>query len=338
MSKNIVIFSDGTGQVGGSGTNTNVYKLFNVIENRSPRQVSFYDPGLGTLERWRILSQGSGLGFSKNVLDCYRFIFDHYQTGDKLFFFGFSRGAATVRSLSGFIHLFGILPNSRSDLIEQAYDIYKISNLNKRRSKASDFLARHHTMWTKIQFLGVFDTVAALGLISKPINRLLNRFPKLKHDYHDFTLSPSVVHARHALSVDDDRKAFHPVLWDKHLIEGQTMKQVWFAGVHTDVGGGYKESGLSDISYSWMLKEAKDKGLLIYTEDFCAIAPNPKGTIHEERYVFWRIPYTRKLRSWPTSSHGPPSVHRSVPARQANMRGQTGYNPWILQEPYSIED
>ena len=121
--KNIVVFSDGTGQDGGQGHNTNVYKLFNLILDRSAEQISFYDKGLGT--GWRKASGNIlGRGFAKNVRECYEFIFQNYQRGDNIFLFGFSRGAATVRSLSGFIHNFGILPRSRIEHIKRAWKIY----------------------------------------------------------------------------------------------------------------------------------------------------------------------------------------------------------------------
>ena len=108
MGKNIVVFSDGTGQEGGKGTNTNVYKLFNMVLDRSPEQIAFYDRGLGT--GWRkITGNAAGRGISKNIRECYEFIFENYAAGDQIYLFGFSRGATTVRSLSGFIHLFGIL-------------------------------------------------------------------------------------------------------------------------------------------------------------------------------------------------------------------------------------
>ena len=118
MSKNIVIFSDGTGQEGGEGHNTNIYKIFNMLEDRTSRQVTFYDRGLGT--GWRKISGNAfGAGISKNIKECYQFIFENYESGknnepnDQIYLFGFSRGAATVRSLSGFIHEFGILPKTR---------------------------------------------------------------------------------------------------------------------------------------------------------------------------------------------------------------------------------
>ena len=264
MAKNIVIFSDGTGQKGGIGSNTNVYKLFNMIEDRTSRQIAFYDSGLGT--DWRKVTGAiAGVGITKNILDCYEFLFENFEAEDDIYLFGFSRGAATVRSLTGFLHLFGILPRSRKDLIHQAFKIYKIENHKKRNKKAKAFIAKHHTMWAKVKFLGVFDTVAALGLPIPWISVLLDRLTPYK--FHSFELSDSVIYARQALSIDEERKTFAPVLWDA-LPPGShpkdKMKQVWFSGVHTDVGGGYPEEDLSNISLRWMIKEATEKGLLIY--------------------------------------------------------------------------
>ena len=168
MPKNIVVLSDGTGQEGGERHNTNIYKLFNMIDDRSSRQVAFYDPGLGT--GWRKLTGNiAGMGMSKNIRQCYEFIFEHFESGDWIFLMGFSRGAATVRSLSSFIHHFGILPKSRPELIERAFKIYKIDDADERKTKAGEFVDRHHNMWTRIKFLGCYDTVAAQWDLREPV-------------------------------------------------------------------------------------------------------------------------------------------------------------------------
>src|SRR3972149_792279 len=115
MSKNIVVLSDGTGQDGGRGHDSNVYKLYRMLEDRTENQIVYYDQGLGT--DWRRVSGNAfGVGFSQNIVELYRFIFENYNAGDKIFLFGFSRGAATVRSLASFIHYFGILSKSRATL------------------------------------------------------------------------------------------------------------------------------------------------------------------------------------------------------------------------------
>lgn len=336
MGKNIVIFSDGTGQKGGVGSNTNVYKLFNMIEDRTDKQIAYYDPGLGT--DWRKIT-GSlfGRGFSKNILECYRFIFENFEAKDQIYLFGFSRGAATVRSLSAFIHLFGILPKSRSDLIEQAFDIYKIKNTKDRENKVNAFIRKHHTMWCKIKFLGVWDTVAALGLPAKWISVMLDKF--LPHKFHSFELSESVEFARHALSIDEERKTFLPILWD-HIKGDQQkdrMKQVWFCGVHTDVGGGYKEDELSNIALKWMIQEAKAKELIIYDEShgyesLMTSTPDINGTMHNEQKGFPGRYFKRRQRSWNKITHSEPYVHESVLKRTKNNDNSETpkYSPWIL--------
>ena len=174
MPKNIVVFSDGTGQEGGKGPDTNIYKIYKMLEDRTPRQVAFYDPGLGTTGFQRVTGIVGGNGISRNIQQCYRFIFDHFEAGDRIFLFGFSRGAATVRSLSSFIHYFGVLPKSRPELIGQAYRIYKIKDEGRRREEADSFVGRHRTIWTRIRFLGCYDTVAALGLPLKGVNTVLD--------------------------------------------------------------------------------------------------------------------------------------------------------------------
>jgi len=339
MSKNIVIFSDGTGQDGGRTDDTNIYKLFKAIENRTQDQISFYDRGIGAEVRglWKVSTwllrfgrQVTGYGFSKNVNDCYRFLFDNYEAGDKIYLFGFSRGAATVRSVAGFIHMFGILPNSRPELIKEAYNIYKNENGVDRLDIANEFCEKHHTMWTNVKFIGVWDTVAALFG---------------RGDFHDFSLSPCVRHGYHALSIDDERKSFHPVLWDETPEDGQSMEQMWFCGAHTDVGGGYPDTGLSDIALHWLLDHAITHGLMMYKDkngkidDVVKFEGNPDGPIHDPFDGWWQSRvFKRKKRSWPTKdangvNRGPPNIHPSVKARTHGHDNDPDgpYNPWILR-------
>ena len=332
MAKNIVVFSDGTGQEGGRGYNTNVYKLFNMIEDRTEKQITFYDRGLGT--GWRkITGNAAGMGISKNILECYEFIFDHYCAGDQVFLFGFSRGATTVRSLSSFIHLFGILPKPRPELIKRAYKIYKTRNRAKRDKLAADFVKRHHTMWCRIKFLGVWDTVAALGIPLKSLDVLVDKIPFFRHKFIDLRLSESVQHARHALAIDDERMTFHPTLWEKQVLtDYQTVKQVWFCGMHTDVGGGYPEQELSDIPLIWMLTEAEQHGLRVYPKHKVILRLDPNGVMHDSRGSTLTQFYRRRVRSWDAAKRGKPSVHESVLMRKLNP-----YDPWILKMEYEVE-
>jgi uncharacterized protein (DUF2235 family) len=337
MPKNIVVFSDGTGQEGGRRFNTNVYKLYNMVEDRTGEQIAFYDHGVGT--GLRLLSgMVSGRGFSRNVHDCYRFVFENFRAGDRLFLIGFSRGAATVRSLSYFIHLFGILPHSRPELIPRAWSIYRIRDSRRREQKARNFIRRHHTMWSRVHFLGCYDTVAALGLPSQIGSVLLDRVPGMRHRFHRYTLSPSVTHAYHALAIDDMRSTFHPLLWDAEVEDYQTVRQVWFAGMHTDVGGGYRKQRLSDIPLVWLTDMAVRHGLRIWPEHRVRIREDADGSMHDSRGTRFTRLYRKAQRSWDAATQGAPLVHASVLARSKTVHNRPGeYQPWVLQGEYAVE-
>ncbi len=333
MSKNIVVFSDGTGQEGGKAHNTNVYKLFNMIEDCTPRQIAFYDRGLGT--GWRKLTGTAfGAGISVNITECYEFIFDNYQAGDRIFLFGFSRGAYTVRSLSGFIERFGILPKSRRELIRRADKIYK-APVDDRDKKKDAFLSKHHTMRCPIRFIGVWDTVAALGI---PI-KLLDLINPTRNAFHNSDMWKNVEVGRHALAIDDERRAFHPTFWDERRLgktpDGleQDMKQVWFPGMHSDVGGGYPEQQLSDIALEWIRREAEASGLLIYGNHKVRLDPDADGKIHDSRDGFGRL-YRRSPRRVDQRIRKA-RVHQAVVDRAA--RSANRYQPWILGQAYDIE-
>ena len=365
MAKNIVVLSDGTGQEGGKGHDTNVYKLMRMLEDRTERQIVFYDQGIGTDGR-TVTGNVAGAGFSENILQCYHFIYENYNAGDKIYLLGFSRGAATVRSLANFIHYFGILPKSRPGLIQEAYDIYKmgraegngepeetsdmpllagasqianavsetISRGETLNEKAKQFVHAHPNQWASIEFLGVWDTVPALGFPAAVIDTFINFVPSWKHRYHDFRLHPSVKNAYQALSIDDDRKWFQPTIWDDYNEKYQKVEQVWFSGAHTDIGGGFYEAGLSDIALEWMVQKAVSHGIKLYMRsikywNFC-IAPDATDDVHPPRKGAGRIyPYQQRL--WPASAKekfGVPTVHQSVLDRAKRL---PDYQPWILK-------
>ena len=363
MSKNIVVLCDGTGQIGGEGYNTNIYKLFNILEDRTKEQVVYYEPGLGTTWR-KITGNIFGVGMSKNIIKCYRFIFDNYEAGDKIYLFGFSRGAAMVRSLTYFIHHFGILPQSRPELIDEAYNIYKsiedkghaeasTDALNQINLRAAEFVEKHHNMWTKIEFIGCFDTVAALGISQFSIlDNIIDKF--FKHKFQNFSLSDSVIRAYHALAIDDERKTFHPVLWGSAPEENQEgvkrrATQVWFCGMHTDVGGGYPEQTLSNIPLLWMIEKAAKYGVLFHIPDQddlenleklkVKIAEDANGKMHNSRegtakHFYLEKYYIKEPRYW-NDGIGKPWVHQSVLDRANNP--DNNYHPWIL-EKYKVQD
>ena len=368
MSKNIIILSDGTAQEGGKGHDTNVYKLMRMLEDRTERQIVFYDQGVGT-DKNKVTGNLAGAGFSENILQCYQFVYENYVAGDKIFLFGFSRGAATVRSLANFIHYFGILPKSRPELIMQAYKLYKmgredreneiseeekdslseqLANLTEASSltealprgaslneKAERFVHEHPNQWASIEFLGVWDTVPALGVPGAVIDTFVNYIPGWKHRYHDFTLHPSVKNAYHALSIDDDRKWFQPTIWNSYNGEYQKVEQVWFSGSHTDVGGGFKEPGLSDITLEWMVQKAVAHGAKLYLRaikywNFC-IAPDATDELHPPRIGAGKA-YPEMQRVWSQKAQGTfgqPKIHASVIERAERLEE---YTPWILEE------
>ena len=365
--KNILIFSDGTGQEGGEGNNTNVYKLFQMVEDRTDAQIAFYDAGLGT--GWRKLTGNAvGAGISRNILECYQFLSDHYQWGDRIFLFGFSRGATTVRSLAGFVSWFGILPHSRPDLAKKAWKIYRTSSGDTRRTEANKFLEQNTTTWCNIDFLGVWDTVEALGLPFKAADAIWDRIPFLKHSFHDLRISKCVNNAFHALAIDEDRAPFRPTPWQTHVngesVLGdvlfdprdgdeseqaantkqgntkQTVRQVWICGVHTDVGGGYAETGLSDISLTWMIDRATDRALLkhplrLFPHNSVTIDEQIEGVIHSERdtWAKQRL-FPEGRRTWDPKKAGQPVIHASVLERTGGKTGAEAapYKPWILEE------
>ena len=179
-------------------------------------------------------------------------------------------------------------------------------------------------MRCEIQFLGVWDTVGALGL---PI-KFLDGWGPFKHKFHDTTLAQNVAHGCHALSIDDERLAFHPTLWDEH----ESVEQVWFSGVHSDVGGGYPEKGLSDITLDWMVKKAIADGLRIYPKNSVGVAPNADGVLHDSRSD-WASIFRRKQRI-PGVKSGTPKIHQSVVVRAANQ--DNNYSPWILNIEHDV--
>jgi len=368
MAKNIIVLSDGTGQEGGKGHDTNVYKLMRMLEDRTDRQIVFYDRGIGT-DTNKITGSLAGAGFSENLLQCYQFIYENYTAGDKIYLFGFSRGAATVRSLANFIHYFGIMPKSRPELIKQAYNLYKkgsekrdnesaedekgylaeqlakiveanpltdaLSRGSSLNAKAERFVHEHPNQWASIEFLGVWDTVPALGVPGAVIDTFVNFIPGWKHRYHDFALHPTVLHAYQALSIDDDRKWFQPTIWNSFNEKYQKVEQVWFSGSHTDVGGGFQEPGISDISLEWMVQKAVAHGVKIFFRstkywNFC-IAPDPTDAWHLPRVGAGKA-YPGMQRTWPKSAQktfGTPTIHASVLERAKRVEG---YEPWILIE------
>lgn len=260
MTRRIVICCDGTWNVPDDKTPTNVVHFARSIAPVSPggtTQIVFYDQGVGTGSLMdRYVGGIFGKGLEKNIGDAYRFLVHNYQDGDEVFLFGFSRGAYTARSVAGMIRNVGLLHKAALDKFLCAFNLYINRDAGPTSSEAETFRSKF-SREIDIHFIGVWDTVGALGI---PIQGL-RWLTRGKHLFHDVELSGSVKNGFHAISIDEKREAFIPSIWDSVKKNGQVVEQVWFAGVHSDVGGGYSRSGLSDLAYDWMKEKAEGCGL-----------------------------------------------------------------------------
>lgn len=264
---------------------TNVLKTVRGIASvdcKNVPQVVYYDAGVGTLgfvDKW--IGGGLGAGISQNIQQAYRFIANNYYEGDELFLFGFSRGAYTVRSLAGFIGTAGLLEKENLRFVPEAYAFYRLP-LNKRAGSRPERrlqrLKRPPRTGIPIEFIGVWDTVGALG----PPTPILGRLTRRKLSFHNTKLGKDVKHAYQALAVDERRRPFQPDLWTGDPAPGQTIQQVWFAGVHSNIGGSYRNTGLSDIALKWLAGRGVRHGLE-FTEAFKCFLEAQSGTAEEGR-------------------------------------------------------
>lgn len=361
--KNIVICADGTGNTAIKGRGTNVFKLYEAVDQTgrarpgTTLQVAIYHDGVGT-EQWkwyRLLTGATGLGLSRNIKQLYGELARVYAPGDKIFLFGFSRGAFTVRTLAGLIHACGILDLGRYRTNEElaaaadsAYAEYRKryatwlgERLHGKRPIDAPALRRRFSVTipefedpargTLIEFLGVWDTVDAVGLPIRAadfVDRVIYPFK-----FPDRMLNTSVGHACHALALDEERESFAPVLWDE---KGETktagpgrIEQVWFAGVHSNVGGGYPRQGMSLVALDWMMSKAEAHGLRFVDAD--RLAYRHHADVGDKLYdsrggmgVFYRW-RPRDVPRLCADNGVRPRVHRSVFERIA--RNTEAYAP-----------
>ena len=297
MPRNIVICCDGTGNQYGSA-NSNVVKLYWTLSAQD-KQSAYYHPGLGTMGarnalsvvgKWwtQIRGLAFGYGFSDNIADVYSFLMREFSPGDRIFIFGFSRGAYTARALCGLLHMFGLLTPGNEALIPYAVRLYK-GNDPCKFEIAAGFGTTFSVPCTPY-FVGLWDTVSSVGWVLDPIHTKGGHLPYT-------AMLPGVSILRHAVSIDERRAFFRQNLIHEPLPESQNLKQVWFAGVHSDVGGSYAEaeSGLSKIALRWMLCEAQSAGLLLDPPKVCDVLggkvpyvpPDPKGQLHKSLHGVW---------------------------------------------------
>lgn len=300
--KRIITCSDGTwnkiGEKDGKVVvQTNVEKMYNAIceEGNGITQVKAYDQGVGTGYSWKdkIVGGATGAGIDKNIKDMYSFLVFNYEPGDEIYLFGFSRGAYTARSIAGFIRNCGILKPQYFNHVDKAYDLYR--DRNSYSIPDSDMMRSFRKSFcyediTPIKFIGVWDTVGSLG-IPLPSYQMRNQE---RYKFHDVTLSSYVENAYHALAIHEKRKLFLPTLWQKsdHVKNDpnhkQKMEQRWFLGVHSNVGGGYADSGLSNIALNWLVQKAHETGLCYHEDEMKKIKPDYNGVMRNSyTYMYW---------------------------------------------------
>ncbi|MET0605639.1 MAG: DUF2235 domain-containing protein [Beijerinckiaceae bacterium] len=338
MPKNVVFFCDGTGNNKDFGIPTNVARLFQraLDETAGPggapsRQKTAYDAGIGA-EFGDLVAKTTGSGISQNIRDGYDFIAGAYDPGDRIYLIGFSRGAYTARSIGGMLGLMGLPRRQqaggkdiRSDdalrktLMDRAYAIYKTGQgdeqRQERKRKSAEFqrevgYPEHADPRTRApHFIGVWDTVRSLGV---PVGVRDWEFAFWTHRFHDHELNPHVAHAYHALSIDDERLQFLPTIWNEPTQaqkaaeaagapNPQSFEQLWFPGVHSDIGGGYGNHELADITLRWMIERAARAGILFKppfdSDPMRGLTDVPHGEVHDSRPDFWtKLLYPRQPR------------------------------------------
>jgi uncharacterized protein (DUF2235 family) len=297
--KRIVLCCDGTWNSADQARNgvpcpTNVVKLgFRIAkqaENGQIPQVVYYDEGVGTGNSLDRLSGGAlGRGLEENIYEAFRFLIANYEPGDELYLFGFSRGAFTARSIVGMIRKCGILSRKSVRRYRDALSLYR-DDSHPNAEEPSKF-RRDHCVCAgdniNVKFIGVWDTVGSLGIPLRGLRSLTRK----KYQFHDTELSGVVEHAYHALAIDERRAPFEPTLWHYQPKPGQTVEQVWFCGAHSDVGGGYASTGLSDIALEWMIEKARGTGLEFDQTATASypLSPNPLDELHNSKSGLYRV-------------------------------------------------
>jgi len=355
MTKRIIICCDGTWNepeaiVNNRQVPTNVLKLVRAVNPRDEAngidQVIYYarDMGTGIFGKFGKYVRGAtGVGISRNVRDAYRFLALNYVEGDEVFGFGFSRGAYTIRCLSGMLDAIGLLNKNDLDRFPDAYRYYRTPPEKRPSCKYHLPLTTLPRVQPKIKFLGVWDTVGAFGTPTPWLGRLSK---KLWVGFHDATLAQPVENAYQALAVDERRGPFMPAIWDRRTGQ-KNVQQVWFAGSHSNIGGGYQDSGLSDIAFTWLINRAVQHGLAVdsgYMSDRSKVAPQTDGLLVASFSSTYKLlkklrvaPYPRPIGHYLNMGE---MVHESVVKRL--LSSHSSYHPTNLipagQDPGAVLD
>ncbi|KAA3610580.1 MAG: DUF2235 domain-containing protein [Calditrichaeota bacterium] len=369
MGKNIILCADGTGNAGGYSPDSNVYKIYKALEihDEKNEQIKFYDNGVGTSKNkiLRAVTAAFGIGFKSNVCDLYAFLARNYEPGDRVYLFGFSRGAATIRAFSGFVSACGLFRNkdskgnSLSDEViksytKDAFQSYKKIKLNPGRAKKFREHKNSHGV-IDIAFLGVWDTVSALGFPEKwditgigmwAFNLLFMALDRITdvlfpHRFYNYELAPNVKFACQALAIDDERTSFWPKVWDETGRPADSVEQVWFAGMHSNVGGGYARPGMAYVALYWMMNRAHQKKLKFNSGALKSAYENShvNGRIYDSRdgfAVFYRYHPREIAKLCKGKIQGPIKIHKSVIDRL--QRKTANYAPGHLPDEFAVVD
>lgn len=324
--RNIVVFCDGTWNSPeeerfGLPTATNVYKLYRASLDEAEsdgRQIVWYQPGVGVLGGAlnRLVEGATGTGVSRGIQRGYAAIAALYRgPEDRIFLVGFSRGAFTARSIAGMVDCVGLVKSPTARQLKKAYAHY-------RAQKTLPAAEAH--LGVRVHAIGVWETVAALGLAIW--GRSYNLRLIFRNEFHRLSPTRAVNHVFHALALDEKRTSFMPERWPKGDSQGPEVEECWFRGVHSDVGGGYGDCGLSDIALDWMATRLEGAGLLL-RKPAPVVQPDPGGRIHNS----YRGPLWTSVASWPrwaplqTLKEGASArecLHESVAQREILKRRQ----------------
>ncbi|HEY4167657.1 MAG TPA: DUF2235 domain-containing protein [Reyranella sp.] len=336
MGKNLVVCCDGTANQVVQGSDTNVVRLCGIAI-KDDRQIVYYSPGLGTLEAegaltwfgrlWtKVAGLAAGYGIARDISNAYAFIMAHYEPDDRLYLFGFSRGAYTARAVASLLRLYGLLrvgnealvPYLIRELLHFDSLAYRLVDalthsrwqLNKKRvdakfAKAREICSVFATRPCRPHFVGVWDTVSSVGWAFSP-----TRIPYTAKNEH-------IRIGRHALALDERRAFFIRNLWQRDPLQKSPgpldIKEVWFAGVHSDIGGGYPDAknGLSKITLDWMVREARAADFLadptalereLGNDGSRKSRPDPSADLHNSMIGLWPlaefVPLVSGLSGW----------------------------------------
>lgn len=318
--RNVVVGIDGTwndpAQTDeGKNARTNVARFMSLLKKgKNSSQVTHYEEGVGA-GMWEAVRGGIyGFGLEEKILGAYRFLQRTFSESgwereqNKVFLLGFSRGAYAARRLSGLISHSGI-PASQDD-VELGFELYKRRDFESLPGLKSG--GRFFDI--KVEMVGVWDTVKATN----------------DADYHDSELSLNVAAGYHAMAIDEKRRVFPVLRWDSD----PRVTQVWFAGVHADIGGGYAETGLSDIALQWMVLRGLDHGLDFKEKEFFELAPRPEGKMHQSYKGIWKA-FGEEPRILLATDYIHPSVAQRM-KKVASYRPDLPSNPLYWDEPYEV--